>query len=63
MESKDIYQEQLETQKKLLKECQASNNINSCMKCPKIIECELRDKYVKSVYASMNKGQDGGFEF
>jgi len=63
MESNDIYQEQLDTQKKLLEECQVSKGINSCMKCEKIIECELRDKYVKSVYASMNKGQDGGFEF
>ncbi len=63
MESNDIYQQKLDTQKKLLEECQISKGLKSCIKCEKIIECELRDRYVKSVYASMNKGQDGGFEF
>ncbi len=63
MESNDIYQQKLDIQKKLLEECQISKGLKSCIKCEKIIECELRDRYVKSVYASMNKGQDGGFEF
>jgi len=33
------------------------------MKCIKILECEIRDKYIKAVYESMNKGSGGGFEF
>ena len=63
MESNDIYQEQLETQKQLLEECQHSKGLSSCLRCELINGCEIRDNYVKSVYASMNKGQDGGFEF
>lgn len=33
------------------------------MKCDFILECELREIYVKAVYESMNKGSGGGFEF
>jgi len=63
MESNDIYQQKLDTQKRLLEECQASKEIDSCLKCQEILECEIRDNYIKSVYASMNKGESGGFEF
>ncbi|MGB5866527.1 MAG: hypothetical protein WBG69_01525 [Arcobacteraceae bacterium] len=47
----------------ILKQCQLQNNLDSCMKCPKLLDCETRDKYVKVVYESMNKGSGGGFEF
>lgn len=46
-----------------LKQCQSSNNLNSCNPCEKFFDCELRKKYVISVYESMNKGSGGGFEF
>lgn len=47
----------------ILKQCQLQNNLDSCTKCPKLLVCEVRDKYVKVVYESMNKGSGGGFEF
>jgi hypothetical protein len=46
-----------------LKNCQKSNELNSCTPCGQFFECELRKKYVISVYESMNKGSGGGFEF
>ena len=46
-----------------LKSCQDSNNLKTCSDCSKFFECELRKKYVISVYESMNKGSGGGFEF
>ena len=46
-----------------LQECQKSNNLDSCLKCDKILNCDTRNEYVKAVYMSMNKGVTGGFEF
>ena len=46
-----------------LKTCQESNSLKTCSDCNKFFECELRKKYVKAVYESMNKGAGGGFEF
>jgi len=43
--------------------CQKEMELQSCLKCKKIIGCEIRNEYVKKVYESMNKGQGGGFEF
>ena len=46
-----------------LKTCQESNQLKSCSPCGQFFECELRKKYVLTVYESMNKGAGGGFEF
>ncbi|MBY0541166.1 MAG: hypothetical protein K2P52_07125 [Campylobacterales bacterium] len=46
-----------------LKTCQEQNSLKSCSDCSKFFECELRKRYVKAVYESMNKGAGGGFEF
>ena len=46
-----------------LKECQKKNNIDSCSKCELFFSCDLRKTYVDSVYKSMNKDSDGGFDF
>jgi len=43
--------------------CQNEQRVDSCMKCEKLLKCELREAYVKAVYDSMNKGTGGGFEF
>jgi len=53
----------LDKQLNNLKRCQNDNNIQSCTPCQKIIECNIRQEYVKAVYESMNKGAGGGFEF
>jgi len=59
----DTWQQALLAEFNKLKECQFNKKINSCMKCQAILECEIRKNYVNAVYRSMNKGQDGGFEF
>ena len=59
----DKWEELLEIQIKVLKECQLSKNLKSCTPCEYLIECETRKNYIKSVYESMNKGSGGGFEF
>jgi len=50
---------------KLLKECQESKSINSCLKCLGCVECTLRQDYVYTVYKSMNSNMNSntGFEF
>jgi hypothetical protein len=59
----DKWEELLEVQINIIKECQISKNLNSCTPCEAIIECETRKAYIKAVYESMNKGSGGGFEF
>jgi len=46
-----------------LEACQKDQHVQSCMKCQKLLECTLRESYVKAVYDSMSKGTGGGFEF
>ncbi|MCB4747934.1 MAG: hypothetical protein LGB54_04980 [Sulfurovum sp.] len=53
----------LQEKKCELQKCQQEHKISSCLKCEKLLACELRNAYVKSVYNSMNKGTSGGFEF
>ncbi len=62
-EELDEFEKDLQEKLKILQECQKSNNLDSCLKCDKILECETRESYVKAVYMSMNKGVTGGFEF
>ena len=51
-------------QKKLeLENCQRTHQVKSCMKCDKLLDCTVRDAYIKAVYDSMSKGAGGGFEF
>jgi len=52
------------TQKKAeLEACQKEKHVTSCLKCDNLLECEIRDAYIKAVYDSMSKGKGGGFEF
>jgi hypothetical protein len=46
-----------------LEACQQEHHLNSCMKCEKLLDCNIRDAYIKAVYDSMSKGKGGGFEF
>jgi hypothetical protein len=61
--NQDKWEAALEIQIELLENCQIQKEIDSCMKCILILECQLRKEYIKSVYESMNKGTGGGFEF
>ena len=62
-EKLDEFEKDLQEKLKILQDCQKSNNLDSCLKCDKILECETRESYIKAVYLSMNKGVTGGFEF
>jgi len=66
MDNQEVLDEfELKLQKMLdeLKECQKTKELDSCLKCQEILECQLRDSYILAVYESMNKGKGGGFEF
>ncbi len=60
---KDKWQLALDDPLAALECCQVDRGVESCMECDKILECEIRDLYIKAVYESMNKGSGGGFEF
>lgn len=62
-EQKDKWEIALDEHLSVIKECQQKQNVDSCLKCEHTFNCEIRDKYVKAVYESMNKGSGGGFEF
>ncbi len=64
-QEKELDQWERALQEKLaeLQLCQKEQNLQSCFPCKKLLECPLRDAYVKAVYESMNKGSGGGFEF
>lgn len=59
----DEWQIALAQKKAELEACQAQKNLSSCLKCDKLLECDIRDSYIKAVYDSMSKGKGGGFEF
>jgi len=59
----DQWQIALKQKRVEVEKCQLKQNINSCLKCTKVLNCELRDNYIKIVYDSMSKGEGGGFEF
>ena len=60
---KDKFDLALDAKLEELKKCQISNSVDSCLKCDKVIGCELRASYVKTAYETMSKGSGGGFEF
>lgn len=62
-EALDAWQTALSERKSELESCQAEHRLKSCMSCEKLLDCEVRDAYIKAVYDSMSKGAGGGFEF
>jgi hypothetical protein len=59
----DEWQIILSQKKEELENCQTSHQVRSCIKCEKLLDCDVRDAYIKAVYDSMSKGAGGGFEF
>ena len=59
----DEWDIKLDQKLKELQNCQTSKGFKSCNSCDQFFDCELRKKYVITVYESMNKGSGGGFEF
>ena len=62
-DSNEVYEEKLDAAMNDLQACQSEHNIESCYVCDKCIGCEVRTKYIRSVYESMSKGEIGGFDF
>lgn len=63
MSESNSFDERLEGMIAKVQECQKDKGLASCMKCEKLIGCELRKQYVLVTYESMSKGEIGGFEF
>jgi hypothetical protein len=59
----DEWQIILVQKKDELESCQRKQHLTSCIKCDKLLDCDIRDAYIKAVYDSMSKGKGGGFEF
>lgn len=63
MPENNSFEERLSQMIAEVKQCQEDKAHDSCMKCEKLIGCELRKQYVQVTYESMSKGEIGGFEF
>ncbi|MBQ9292634.1 MAG: hypothetical protein IJ211_05135 [Campylobacter sp.] len=63
MEEKDSYEIEFDKKTQILLDCQQNFGIDSCFKCEKILDCQIRDDYVKATFENMSKGQSGGFDF
>jgi len=63
MQDNSEYEARLDEAIKILQECQEEKSVTSCYVCEKCIGCEIRTKYIRSVYESMSKGETGGFDF
>lgn len=61
--SRDQWEQALDIKHDALQQCQTDHALQSCLGCPELLDCSLRDAYVKAVYESMSKGHGGGFEF
>lgn len=59
----DEYDKKLLRQIDILKKCQNEKSVNSCLSCSQVLVCDIRNEYVLSAYASMHKGNIGGFDF
>lgn len=59
----DPFEAKLDEAMNALLACQKEHALESCYGCEKTIGCELRGRYVRTVYESMSKGETGGFDF
>lgn len=63
MQESNHFEERLSGMIAKVQQCQKDKGLDSCMKCEKLIGCDLRKEYVQTTYESMSKGEIGGFEF
>ena len=55
-----------EIQQEMLKKvqtCQKDHDLKTCFDCDKLLDCELRDEYVKATYEYLSEGKQGDFDF
>ncbi len=46
-----------------LMQCHMDNNLSSCLKCPRLFSCNIREEYVNATFENMNQGKEGTFDF
>jgi hypothetical protein len=63
IKASDIFENRREEKREALRLCGQERGLTSCFACDMFFECKTRSAYVDAVYASMNKGETGGFEF
>lgn len=61
--TEDVYEQKLDEAMQTLRACQENKSLNSCLDCDECIGCDIRAKYVRTVYESMSRGETGGFDF
>lgn len=59
----NAFSQAFQTSKADLEKCQSDHSLNSCLQCPQVLQCPIREEYVKNTYSYLNKGEDGEFEF
>ena len=59
----DPFEKAYRQAKETMQGCQNEKSLRSCMPCEAFIDCPIRDAFVQSVYAKLNKGAQGDFEF
>ncbi|WP_104695626.1 hypothetical protein [Helicobacter salomonis] len=59
----DNFEQALQSHLQEVLACQKRKGVGSCLQCGVVLTCKQRQAYVQSVYMSMNKGQQGSFEF
>lgn len=62
-DNNDVFEQKLDEAMHDMQSCQQERNLESCYVCSECIGCEIRAKYVRSVFESMSKGETGGFDF
>ena len=62
-QTRDKWEQALDLKHAELQQCQQEHALQSCLSCADLLDCSLREAYVKAVYESMSKGHGGGFEF
>lgn len=62
-ENADIFETRLDEALQALQSCQNDRSVESCYACVEAVGCDVRNKYVRTVYESMSKGETGGFDF
>ena len=62
-DNNDIFEAKVDEATRILQSCQNDRGFESCYVCSECIGCEIRTKYVRTVYESMSKGETGGFDF
>ncbi|RAX57018.1 hypothetical protein CCZ01_07575 [Helicobacter monodelphidis] len=63
MEEKNTFIIKLEQESQKLIQCQEEHALKSCLSCMQLLECSVRQNYIRAVYGSMSQGNNADFDF